>query len=551
MPDGQIKPQSLQGLIHQSGLTSAQVLAWLDLLSGTKNADGISFLPLRAHLFHNVIPAVRACVDRHCSHKTGTALDHDEWPFGMVYLEERTHCRCGAPLMPLVSCGECNENFLQAKPTSNGKLIDATQQHVDEFSLDEEPTDGEEKTDTDNDVLSTILISNRAVEHSHLEFLDKTTQHLGGSEDDSIKLQVFQSSNNECPCCGTTIKGRSLMRPARIGTPFTLSTVIGTLLEFCPQDQMPAEKPFQGRKLISFTDSRQGTARIAVKLQQDSERNRIRGLVYQRLLHSQPVNPLSPDQQDKLRLLESKKVSDSLDDSEEMLLEILQAKQANASTGAEISWTDMVNYLASTPELQMGMLDYYNNLAPNTFGGEGSVALAGMLLAREFYRRPKRANSLETLGLVQVYYPGLSSITSKPMAWPAHLGVDSWRAYLKMLLDFYVRENTILNIDQRWQSLIGARIRPKWVMPPVIGKKPEKLPGRFVRWPSVNTVNGIQSRAILILCKAFDWSTEHHQDQIDSILSEAWQALTQQANLLTTAGDGYQLNLNALSFRLP
>ena len=56
MPDGQVKPQSLQGLIRESGLPSAQVLAWLDLLSGTKSAEGLSFLPLRAHLFHNVIP---------------------------------------------------------------------------------------------------------------------------------------------------------------------------------------------------------------------------------------------------------------------------------------------------------------------------------------------------------------------------------------------------------------------------------------------------------------------------------------------------------------
>jgi len=94
MPDGQVKPQSLQGLIRESGLPSAQVLAWLDLLSGTKSAEGLSFLPLRAHLFHNVIPAIRACVDRHCSHKAGTALEHADWPFGMVYLEERTHCRC-------------------------------------------------------------------------------------------------------------------------------------------------------------------------------------------------------------------------------------------------------------------------------------------------------------------------------------------------------------------------------------------------------------------------------------------------------------------------
>ncbi|WP_163335098.1 hypothetical protein, partial [Enterobacter hormaechei] len=82
-------------------------------------------------------------------------------------------------------------------------------------------------------------------------------------------------------------------------------TVIGTLLEFCPPDPMPTGKPFQGRKLISFTDSRQGTARIAIKLQQDSERNRIRGLIYQRLLQAQPVNGLSAEDLQDLQDLQT------------------------------------------------------------------------------------------------------------------------------------------------------------------------------------------------------------------------------------------------------
>ena len=552
MPNGQVKPQSLQGLIRESGLPSAQVLAWLDLLSGTKSAEGLSFLPLRAHLFHNVIPAIRACVDRNCSHKAGTALAHADWPFGMVYLEERTHCRCGAPLMPLVSCEECNESFLQAATkSSSSALVDPTQQQDDEFALEDEATEADDQT-KDKDTVSSIqiLITNRAVKKGSADFLDRATHRLTPNRpaDGGIELQLFRTAKNECPCCGANIQGRSLLRPARIGTPFTLSTVIGTLLEFCPPDPMPTGKPFQGRKLISFTDSRQGTARIAVKLQQDSERNRIRGLIYQRLLQAQPVNGLSAED---LQDLQDLQTAERLSRIEQKHLQSLLDMQAEAAKGAEISWTDMANHLGGTPELQMGMLDYYNNLAPNTFGPQGSVALANMLLAREFYRRPKRANSLETLGLVQVCYPKLDSITSKPMAWPKHLDVDTWRTYLKVLLDFFVRENTLLNIDKRWQSLIGARISPKWVVAPVLGEKPEKLQSRFARWPSVNTVSSLQSRAILLLCKAFNLSTAAHQDQIDSILSEAWRVLTQQAKLLISSGDGYQLDLKDLSFRLP
>ncbi|WP_426757561.1 hypothetical protein, partial [Pseudomonas aeruginosa] len=85
-------------------------------------------------------------------------------------------------------------------------------------------------------------------------------------------------------------------------TPFMLSTVISTVLEFCPEDRNdPLNKPFRGRKMISFTDSRQGTARIAVKLQQDSERNRIRSLVYHSLLGATPSATLSEEDEQDLQ----------------------------------------------------------------------------------------------------------------------------------------------------------------------------------------------------------------------------------------------------------
>jgi hypothetical protein len=150
------------------------------------------------------------------------------------------------------------------------QLLQKSKRVVDEFSLDEDQPDTDEQTN-DAELSSHSLITNRIVGNSYTEYLERATQKLklDGPKDDYIKLQVFRSSQNECPCCGASISGCSLLRPARIGTPFTLSTVIGTLLEFCPPDPVPAGKPFQGRKLISFTDSRQGTARIAVKLQQE------------------------------------------------------------------------------------------------------------------------------------------------------------------------------------------------------------------------------------------------------------------------------------------
>src|SRR5207302_8877404 len=38
--------------------------------------------------------------------------------------------------------------------------------------------------------------------------------------------------------------------------------------------------PFDGRRLLSFTDSRQGTARFAAKMQLETERDFVRSLLY-------------------------------------------------------------------------------------------------------------------------------------------------------------------------------------------------------------------------------------------------------------------------------
>ena len=98
----------------------------------------------------------------------------------MVYLEERTHCRCGAPLMPLVSCEECNESFLQAATkSSSSALVDPTQQQDDEFALEDETTEADDQT-KDKDTVSSIqiLITNRAVKNGSADFLDRATHRL-------------------------------------------------------------------------------------------------------------------------------------------------------------------------------------------------------------------------------------------------------------------------------------------------------------------------------------------------------------------------------------
>jgi Lhr-like helicase len=536
-------------------VSHTDILTMLDILSGTRSGvtdDDPFFLPLRVHLFHNVLSGIQVCIDPKCPHKLHTTLDTPEWPYGMVYTAERLNCDCGCPLIGLVSCNDCNQPFLLAHRRSNLSLAIAEDHSEDEFSIN---LDGDSELDEDEGSSSTsdiyLLIVNRAASVQTEElWYDPVDMKVEGkaSTINSIGLRAFNLiGRDQCPCCAEESPSGRQFRRASIGTPFMLSTVISTVLEFCPEDKNdPLNKPFRGRKMISFTDSRQGTARIAVKLQQDSERNRIRSLVYHSLLAATPSGALpDEDEQDLQDYLEEEQAG-SIKPRDLRRLQELKDRKASLGRGAEVAWPDMVSRLTANKDLQEGLLRYYNSLSKSAFPeNTGARTLAGVMLAREFVRRPKRQNNLETMGLVEITYPTLQHIAQPPLEWPSD--IISWRAYLKILVDFYIRENSFLHLDQEWQRFIGAKINPKWLLAPT---SKEKNTSRIKCWPQVNPASKRQSRPVQLLCNAFGWNAQDSQDKINHILQEAWVALTTKAAILRGSETGFQLHLEALHFRL-
>ena len=67
--------------------------------------------------------------------------------------------------------------------------------------------------------------------------------------------------------------GRSPLRPLYFGAPFLLGNATPILLEGVPPAANPERfLPAEGRRLLSFTDSRQGTARFAANIETNAER---------------------------------------------------------------------------------------------------------------------------------------------------------------------------------------------------------------------------------------------------------------------------------------
>jgi len=523
--------------------TTEITLRWLDLLTSAKShgRDGQSFLPLRLHAFHNVLAGLWACSDSGCANKRDTLLDSPEWHYGKIYTEERRHCECGSPVYELRSCNDCNTTFLWAQRigpnADDGKYrLRQVQEDVDdEFSLDVEiPDDDQEEVETSKiaSQKKPVLIANgylTAKEEVLIErkFLVIDPLEIAGTV--RLRLKDEQDGVMICPNCGGHHgHGQQMFRKAILGAPFLLSEIIPTLLEYCPDIQdkgiSPLERPLRGRRMITFTDSRQGTARIAAKLQQDSERNRVRSLIYQHVVQKTQdgSNLAAIDLKQEIATLKSANspALSQLIREKENKLAALQPKP--------VIFVEAAAYLSSVePDTRDWMHQYYADLDPAEFNGvTGKEKLARILVMREFARRPKRANSLETMGLVAVRYPKLNLITQPPnfMDGVARLTLPDWLDFLKIALDFHVRENSFVNLPDNWRKWGGQKLSGKQLLSP---ESKERQTNRIKKWPQCNPA-GLQNRLVRLLSYVLklDPTSAHGRDVIDGFLRCAWDDLT-------------------------
>ena len=542
-------------------------LRWIDLLTSAKSgkqSGGSPFLPLRLHAFHNVLPGLWACADRTCRQKVGTFLSSEEWPYGMVYTEESRHCKCGAPVYELRSCNDCNTTYLwaeEAGPEIDGKyrLRQTREESGDEFSLDiEQPDDDQKEVEPLTKITRRrpLLLANSHLAGTAEMKVDRSSLTIDPEvASDAIDLRVRSETDGvmTCPECGGHHgDGKHMFRKAILGAPFLLSEIIPTLLEFCPdiddKDVAPKERPLRGRRMITFTDSRQGTARIAAKLQQDSERNRVRALSYHTVLRAGVAGASAAASDLEVEIATLKQVSNPPPALAKLIAD-KEAQLAGLSQPKPVAFKDLAESLSTNePDVRDWIYQYYAALDPAEFGApSGREKLARILLTREFARRPKRVNSLETMGLVCVRYPRLEQIKSAPhyTGDGTGLNVSEWRDFLKLALDFHVRENTFIDLSEAWKKWGGNRISSKQLLPP---DSKEKQTNRLKRWPQCNPV-GQHGRLVRLLAYVLglDPASDAGRDITDSLLRKAWEDLVN-VGLLQQATDGRFLPLEELAF---
>ncbi len=506
-----------------------------------------SVLPMRVHKFIRAVPGLWSCLNPACKG------DRPEgWPFGPVYFERTEVCAsCNAPAFEVISCRECGEPFLNAFDHGDRLLPEAAPPDRDEFEATSarERDEGGDDEDDDDAVPALSegmrrLIGSRPAKGLVACDLDLTSGALPDSRGSASSVHLSPViRDGSCPCCNARPSRRSsqILWPFRFGAPFLIQNAAPTMLEgVSPSPRVNFELPSQGRQLISFSDSRQGTARFAANIETMSERSYVRSFVYHCVQKAVMSENLDPAKRVGLEAMRAALAPAAEGNAliQEKLAEIEQQLSGHG-TVKTVPWPDMVKALSDEPMLRQWIGNVWDADRDDRF--RDPRALANFLILRELARRPRRANALETLGLARLVFPQIETLTDDrlPRALRARgFAVGHWKDYLYFLIDT-VRTNFVLNVsreDARWLLPRHAFLKA------IVGPGREKRNASDMVWPMVRAGAGRQTNPVVALEEGLALNASSGEDRavLNDVLQTAWDQLRP---LFEGTGSTYALDI--------
>ncbi|MYI46653.1 MAG: DEAD/DEAH box helicase [Gemmatimonadetes bacterium] len=513
--------------------------------------DGEPFIRVRGHLFHRTQGGVWACISNRCPGRNGTPLDDLEWAFGKLFFERRERCdQCQSLVLAMVLCAECGKEYLTGKLEDEGQTIapravGAIEHSEDLPELVDLEADEYDGVDEERELQNTLdrYLAHPTTPGLEPVHLDRETGRLvAPSHDGSLEFgEVGQTHSGlpRCPECRSSRRPDWLLRPFRGGASLILRNAIPVVLEYTPPLPQRIERvPSDGRRLLTFTDSRQGTARFALDAQLDSERNYTRSVVYHMVAAARADRAVNPETIEGLR--KDIKALTSLTPKNpriQRMLDDMHAKlaAAEAPRAGRRAWVEVVDKLSQETEVAKWLPQHWRHLPLSDLT---STDLAEIALLREFARRPKRQNSLETLGFVAVDYPDLPERPETPDPWRARgLPPSEWRNFLKTALDHLIRGRRAIDVSPKFIPWLGVPHRPTVL----IGPDAERFKGA-VKWP-LSAPRTRRSRLVQLLRLALDVDpsvSREAESEINACLLAAWRQLRP---ILDTTGEGRRLRL--------
>jgi DEAD/DEAH box helicase domain-containing protein len=313
--------------------------------------DKHPLLPVRMHAF------VRAPVGVMVDPRPSTEGTEPEWPWGKLHLlpaPEDEAC----PRLPLLVCATCGGAYLEVDKNVRGQYVPP-------------------KSTGGSYVLS-------ACRESEGEGIQSLPEAWGGVK---VRERTVWSpdrhGNRTIGSCAQCRTPRARLRTLRLSPRLALATMIDSVYPSLGEMSGAApDLPGAGRRLMTFSDSRQEAARVAAQVERS---------------HDIGLN--------------------------RAMLRLALVTQAE---GTEVSIKELCGDLKDDPLLRQRALALLLTEA------DALENLATLSVFEEFARPPAgRQNTLETLGLVEVVYPDLP--TRPPQVH--QLSDDEWKSFVATILD--------------------------------------------------------------------------------------------------------------------
>ncbi|GAB1858041.1 DEAD/DEAH box helicase [Flavobacteriaceae bacterium MHTCC 0001] len=510
----------------------------IDTLAEQK-VNGENLLPVRGHFFTRGIGGVYACTntkcDKHKGHKPNKAL-------GTMYTIAGKKCSCGHPLLELVACRSCGNMMLEGERIKGNNGTDKVTQKAtvgyEAFSIEADENEERLQETTNRNLVR--LITNK--DNCNPKNQELFPCHI--NQDNEIKSgdDFLMTDNNQCPHCGNQNDNPIHFR---ISSAFTNRILSDIVLDQTDTIKNQTTKTlYKGRKYISFTDSRQGTAKISALINIDSESDWIRYQVYHFLLKKLKENQVDASndellqaramyvrQLDEAPAFMKKKIEK---DIEEINVR-LSSGSNNTLSSSRTSWKEIIDHIKEKNDFKTL---FKKGARGNNLATENET-YAKSLLYDQFARRIPRERSLENLGLVNIVYPNLDNLIAPEIAVKLGIKNEEWLSLLKVAADYVIRYNFNFSFDDAMRLFTSKFYRSELIYPSNTEIANAK------KWRLYNPKSITQSRLVLLICAGLGWHdrgdiTEVREDQLNELLEKIWRTLQQK--ILTADGDGYILD---------
>jgi len=531
----------------------------VDLLAETK-VNGKAIFPVRAHFFSRGIGGVYVCTNPDCK-KHGDAQPQSA--IGTMSTIAGKQCSCGFPLLELVACRSCGNYMLHGEKFLNEAdrkqyFQLSTNVTQDAFYIENEDDDENEDTIISNKSDLFIAKHNKNKRYiNNVSYFNLTKESL--IETGSIESHFIGSDDQICPYCGENTHNPMHFR---ISSSFLNRILSDIILEQTPEMKpIKPEMLWSGHKYISFTDSRQGTAKVSALINIDSERNWLRSQVFHLLAEKRKSSAiiLSPSE-----LIEKQKELTELENNLDTSLAFmknaieerinkLKAEICSSSlpsiSKSRLSWNDLFEIIKPKRELETL---FYNSKRYDADSNFGIELYLKALFYDQFARRLPRERSLENLGLVNIEYDFIDNLPLPKRIADLQFDINQmeWQSLIKICTDYILRYGFYFYLPPDIKKYSTSFLKSFAIYP---GGTEVANVKRFPRFDRRKT-----NRLSLLICAGLGYHTidvidEEVEDKINTILNEIWEILRNR--ILTQDGNdinaGYKINIEEkFSFQL-